>query len=99
MSTYYRNWAIAIALQVVITAVMGGGKGSFFALLLGGLCLAPGWLGLVGSIEDAIAQNNQARGNRLFAVLVAAPATLGMVLLGGVGILVGWAIAVIALLS
>jgi hypothetical protein len=99
MSTYYRKWAIAIALQVVLTAAMGGGKGSFLALVLGGLCLAPGWIGLVGSIEEAVGQRNQSQGNRLFAVLIAAPATLGMVLIGGLAMLVGWAIALIALLT
>jgi hypothetical protein len=99
MNSYYRKWAIAIAIQIVITSVMGGGKSSFLAFLLGGLCLAPSWLGLVGSVEDAISQNNQTRGNRLFAVVVAAPATLSMVLFGGLAMLAGWAIAIIALLT
>lgn len=99
MSDYYRKWAIAIAVQVVLTAAMGGGTGSFLALLLGGLCLAPGWLGLVGSIEEATSQNNQTKETRLFAALIAAPATLGMVMVGGVAFLVGWAIAIFALLT
>ena len=61
--------------------------------------LAPGWLGLVGSIEEATSQNNQTKETRLFAALIAAPATLGMVMVGGVAFLVGWAIAIFALLT
>jgi hypothetical protein len=99
MSSYYRKWAIAIAVQVVIASLMGGGYGSSLAFLMGGLCLAPGWVGLVGSIEDAISQRNQDGSTRLFAALIAAPATLGMVLLGCLAFLVGWAIAIIALLT
>lgn len=99
MSSYYRKWAIAIAVQVIITACIGGGMFSFLAIIISGLCLAPGWLGLVGSIEDAISQNNQAGGTRLFAALIAAPATLFTVMVGGLAFLVGWAIAVFALLT
>lgn len=99
MSDYYRKWAIAIAIQTIISSLIGGGLFNFLAIIFSGLCLAPGWLGLVGAIEEAVSQNNQTKGTRLFAVLIAAPWTLFVVMMGGLAWLAGWAIPILTLLS
>lgn len=98
MSTYYRKWAIATTLQTIITAIMGGGRISFLALLLSSFCLATGVPALVGAVGEAIGPD-QSLGARAFAVVVAAPAILLVVVVGMGAWIVGWAIAIIALLS
>lgn len=98
MNPYYRHWAIATTLQIIITTIMGGGKISFLALLLSSFCLATGVPALVGAVGEAIGPD-QSLGARAFAVVVAAPAILLVVVVGMLAWVAGWAIAIFQLLA